>query len=205
MSLQIWRYPIDFKGFLQEKGVSMRSYSFLILRFIAIILLLTGFGTTSHAQNVVNALKSADKGDWTQLNQLRRSTQNRAAKKTLDWFAYSRGTSNVGFQEIANFLNQNPDWPASNTLRRKAEERLTLNISDASFLKFTNKEKPSAANAMDRYVRILLAKGQTSEVQKTLNEWWPDANLTRDEQRKIYAAYGRYIYRSAHQKRFNSL
>jgi soluble lytic murein transglycosylase len=199
------RYPIDFKGFLQEKGVIMRSTRcFLyILSLLGVILLFSP--SPVGAQSVASALKAADGGDWVQLNQLRHSTSNAAAAKTLDWFAYSRGSSSVTFEEVSDFISKNPDWPALTTLRRRAEGRLSENTSDAAFLKFSKDEAPSAANAMERYLRILITRGHKSEAKRIVNNWWPEARLTRNEQKNIYARYGQYLTRDAHSRRLKAL
>ncbi|MEZ5902111.1 MAG: lytic transglycosylase domain-containing protein [Alphaproteobacteria bacterium] len=183
----------------------MQRKTYFTLGVMIISILLMGLGRQAYAQNVVAALKSADRGDWTALHQLRQSTQNKAARDTLNWFAYSRGASGVGFDEIATFVIQNPDWPALNTLRREAEEHLNNSSSDTKFLEFVKDQTPSAANAMDRYLQILLAKGQSNDAQKVLNEWWPEAHLTRDEQRGFYNSYGRYISQENHKKRLTAL
>lgn len=191
---------------MQEKGVIMRSSRFstsLILILFAIVVMLP-LGAQAQ-QNVSNALRSAEKNNWTQLNQIRRSTRDNALKNTLDWFAFTRGAPNINFDEMANFVAQNPDWPSLNTVRREAEERLTEATPDAVVMKLANTKTPSAANGMDRYIRILMKQNQVSKAQKVLNEWWPDARLTRDEQRKMYAAYGRYLKRKSHEERFNTL
>jgi soluble lytic murein transglycosylase len=199
------RHPIDFKGFLQEKGVIMRSTRCFLYILSLWGLVFFTFPSSAVAQNVTAALKAADHGDWAQLNQLRRSTSNVAAVKTLNWFAYSRGSSLVNFEEISNFIVKNQDWPALSILRREAEERLSKNTSDVVFLKYAKDNVPSAANAMDRYLRVLIARGKSNDAKRIVLKWWPEARLTREEQKNIYARYGHFLNRKAHASRLKAL
>ncbi len=172
---------------------------------ILILLLLLFLPTVGKAQNVSAALKNADQGNWSSLEQLRRTSRDQATQNILDWFAYTRGHSSVSFNDIATFIEKHPDWPGQYTLKQRAEEVLSSNVSNASFLKYASKHKPAAANAMERYIQILLAQNRVSDAQKQLQEWWPDAHLTREEQKQFYANYGRYLRKSDHVKRLNVL
>ncbi len=157
------------------------------------------------AQSVVNALKNAEQGDWGGLSQLRRSSGDPTARKTLQWFAYTRGARDVSFSEVTNFIQNNPDWPAQSSLKRRAEELVSAGVSDSQFLNFANNNEIAAANAMDRYLQIMLKNSQVSKAKKTIQSWWPDARLTREEQRNIYTKYGRYLTQDNHAKRLNIL
>lgn len=172
---------------------------------ILILLILVFLPNTSHAQNISTALKNADQGNWSALLQLRRSTRDQATQNILDWFTYTRGHSSASFNDIATFIDKHPNWPGQYTLKQRAEEALDGNVSDALFLKYASKHEPAAANAMERYIRILLSQNRVSEAKKKLQNWWPDAHLTRDEQRSFYANYKRYLRKSDHVKRLNAL
>lgn len=157
------------------------------------------------AQNVSGALKNANQGDWGPLQQLRASSRDPAVVNTLNWFAYTRGMSGISFGEVSKFISQNPDWPAQSTLKRNAEDLIDANVFDNDYLNFASKNEPAAANTMDRYLQILLKKSQTPKAQKAIQAWWPDAHLTREEQRKFYQSYGRYLTKKNHAKRMNVL
>lgn len=183
---------------MQEKGELMR-----IFRVLLLVLVFLPFEV--NAQSVPNALTSANQGNWSPLVQLRQSSPDPAARKLLSWYAYTHGAPNVVFDEIANFIAQNPNWPGLSRLRREAEERMGANVADAKILAFVKDTPPAAANAMDRYAQILLAQGQQTKLRQVLNDWWPTANLTRDEQKEIYARYTQYLTRASHAKRLNAL
>jgi soluble lytic murein transglycosylase len=191
---------------MQEKGVlPVQTVRFLTKTFIFCALIVFFNINLAHAQNVASALRNAEQGNWSSLKQLRNSSRDPAVTKTLNWFAYTRGMSGIAFNEVANFITQNPDWPAQYTLKRTAEELVNSATSEGDFLNFVQKNDVSAANAMDRYLQILLKRSQVSKAKKSIQDWWPDAHLTRDEQRKFYAEYGRYLRRQDHVKRLNIL
>lgn len=163
------------------------------------------FGTNTYAQNIKPVFQAAEQENWAPLNQLRRVTNDPALRQAIDWYRFTRSSSNASFEEITSFLFQNRDWPAQSTMRRNAEEAINARTSDALILKFSQENELSSANSVQRYLRILLSRGQGKDVRNKLNDWWPRANLTREEQKSIYAEFRRYITQDSHVKRLNAL
>lgn len=176
-------------------------YSALIVLFSFVLF----FSQPGLAQNITSSFKAADQGNWSALNQLRRVTTDPALRETIDWFRFTHQSSGASFEEIANFIANNPEWPAQSTMRRNAEELITNNTADSTILKYAQNHELSAANAVERYVRILKARGQGNKAKAFLQKWWADANLTREEQKNIYAQFGSYLTRQNHIDRFNAL
>jgi soluble lytic murein transglycosylase len=42
------------------------------------------------------------------------------------WIMYIKGSSNTRFEEITQFINQNPHWPDQELLSRRVEEAMSL-------------------------------------------------------------------------------
>lgn len=156
-------------------------------------------------RQVVQALKQAEKGDWSLAQRIIRSTSDQAARKTLTWYAYTKGVSDGSFDNTAAFIQKNGDWPYIDKIRLEAEKNIHDNIPDVVVIKWFSKHAPLTPDGMNRYLNALKARGRTGEVKKILSDWWADADLTRDQQKQFFARYSHLISSSTHRKRMNTL
>ncbi|MEM6811479.1 MAG: lytic transglycosylase domain-containing protein [Pseudomonadota bacterium] len=160
----------------------------------------------SPAQASTNkALQALDKKDWNTAYRYGASIQNSLEKKAFNWFAYIQGDPNASFSQIYNFMAENSDWPAQTRLRVLAEQRMPSSFVGTQALQFFEKNDPITSQRMDIYVRSLQSKGQKQKAKLALNEWWPEANLSRQQQKDIFARYKDILEVRAHIKRFNHL
>lgn len=156
-------------------------------------------------QNIVQALKQAEKGNWPQADAIIRKVQNPAGKNVLEWFAYTKGAPNKSFKEISIFVNKNPDWPYLDKIRVEAEKNLKDNVSQTALIKWFSQNQPVTAHGMDLYLRALISRNDLTSARRVIRNWWPKASLTRDQQREFYKLYGRYLDRDSHIDRLNFL
>ncbi len=158
------------------------------------------FSTHAKAnQTLTNALRQAEQGNMSAALAARSSLKG-TAQDTLNWYIYYKGAPNTSFSEVASFIKTHPKWPYAITIQKKGEEKLGGGQLSPSQLQFFNSHEPITAQAMSAYVQ---AKGNNAK--QTLNKWWQTASLTRDEQRKIYGAYGASLSRQNHIKRMDML
>lgn len=177
----------------------------LLLLILGMFLLSQNADASSRkTQIVVNALKQAEKGNWKQARSAVKN-QSVAAKATLDWYAYTQSVSNGSFEQVSNFVSRHSDWPYLDKIRLEVEKNITDNVSDITLIKWFSQNEPVTAKGMDRYARALIARGKKNDVQRMLRNWWPEASLTRDQQRDFYARYKRYLDRTSHVERMNNL
>lgn len=120
------------------------------------------------------------------------------------WNAYVNGTSRDSFATIHRFLIRHPDWPRQTKVLQQAERVMPSNLTPAQVIAWFTKYGPQSPEGMDRYLRALQQQGNRTEFVRVLNQWWPEARLTRDQQRDFYSRYQSYINRASHLKRFDA-
>lgn len=194
----------------------MRKYTLLLIGFLAGVAFAlaapighaveTKSNINSAGQNnIVYALKLAARGHW---NDARRQVPrggDTVEQKLLQWVQYRNGAPGASFNEIASFVNANPDWPLLDKLRLQAEKTMPDNLSDQDTIAWFQNNRPVTPGAMERYIRALAASGNAAQARQVISEWWPDANLTRDQQKSFYARYKAYFDKQANRTRFNAL
>lgn len=157
------------------------------------------------AQAVANALKQADRGNWIGAKKTIASLNNSNAQDVLNWYAYTQGQDNRSFDEISNFVSKHNSWPQLDKIRVEAEKKITASVSKHEVISWFSRNQPITPSGMDYYVGALISTGKTNEVRRALHNWWPKADLSRDQQRDFYTRYGRYLDRESHVERLNSL
>ena len=97
------------------------------------------------------------------------------------------------FEEIVRFLYNNPDWPQSNELRKKAEEYLTNSTDQKLILNWFSKNKPQTGIGYKFYALAsakLLKENQSSNI---IRNGWIYGDFNEDEEKKYYKNYKKYL------------
>ena len=63
-----------------------------------------------HAQLVADAIAAAERGQWQFASKLARQSPDPVARKLVSYFYLMSPKSTPGFNELAAFLDANPDW-----------------------------------------------------------------------------------------------
>lgn len=183
----------------------------MVIRFSGFLLLVTAFAVFgipkafADKDTVSNALRLASKGNWAELTYQINASSDSAARDVLSWYLYVNNSPKGQFSRIQKFIEENPDWPRLETIRRQAEKNLAGETPDPKNLQWFDRYKPIAAPAMDHYAALLINNNRQGELSGIFSGWWPKANLSRNEQQQIFARYQSYINRSAHVKRLSHL
>ena len=154
------------------------------------------------------ALKLAKQGNWSQAETMTSQNAEAGAQDVFKWYYYNQESQNYTFKEVADFIAAHPSWPYLAKLQRHAEAKLSAvgrPTDNATLLRFFDQKPPLTAAGMIAYLNALSASGQMSKISSVLTQWWPDANMNREEQREIFGAYGGSISRVAHIKRLNNI
>ena len=72
------------------------------------------------------AFELARKKNWSAAYQHATKADHPLARKILRWLKMTQSENSYSFPEIAEFMNNNPDWPLPRTLRSRAEEAITV-------------------------------------------------------------------------------
>ena len=201
MGLKTYTDTIDYRVQMQYISVLWKCEMKL---FYYIVVLCCALSTPVQATQILkDALRQAEEGNINAARAARSSLQGNA-RDALNWYIYTQKDHNIPFEEVAAFLTQNPKWPYSITIQENAEENLKASLSPQAY-QFFNAKTPVTAKAMDIYLRALKANKQDTKARQVLNKWWPDADLSRDEQRQIFSTHGVLINQEAQIKRLHAL
>lgn len=165
-------------------------------------------GRTEHQggqSNIVYALKLAGRDRWSEARRQLPGGGDTLEQRAFEWFEYKTGAPGVTFSEIAAFVRENPDWPLIDRLRMQAEKVMPPGMKADTVINWFKENQPVTPNGMDAYARALIDTGHADEARKALREWWPEASLTRDQQRNFFTKYESYFDRASNLQRFNAL
>lgn len=124
-----------------------------------------------------DALSAYAAGDLAQGDALASQVADPLSRTALEWAAL-RGPREVGFARLVAFLSAHPDWPASDWIRRRAEEALWRDDRDPRFVAdFFMKQGPETAIGKLALARARLAQGRSGEAAALVREVWRDDDL----------------------------
>ena len=131
----------------------------------------------------------------------RASTESRV----LAWLDYYNNKSQTGFQQTYNYLKANPDWPARTTIQLHAEKHLDEVTDNRLLLQWFEDFPPLTADAVARYLEVLVQTNRGNKATAFLQNWWVNADLTRDQQKEFYTRYKDRLNMDVHKRRMNAL
>ena len=177
----------------------------LIFHIIIVFYAIAAFSSQGHAnQTLTNALRQAEQGNISAALSARASLSG-PARDTLNWYIYKKGTSKISFAEASHFISTHSDWPYLITIQTNAENNLSNAALDSKAISFFGGRLPVTAKGMDLYVRALVKQGNATKAKQVLNKWWEGASLSREDQQRIFGAYGSYLTRQSHVNRIEYL
>lgn len=173
----------------------------LLYSFFVVLVLLPA---TAKA-DLNNALKAVSKNQWDSAYQQAANIKSPLERDIFNWYAFVEKDSRASFSSINDFLNRRNDWPSRSKIQVLAERKISSATPSDQIISLFKDHDPITGEGVHAYARALLSMGQTQKLKSFLNDWWPDASLTRDEQREVYNRYRGHFTRDSHLKRMNKL
>jgi soluble lytic murein transglycosylase len=149
------------------------------------------------------AFAAARAGDWPAMERSAATAKERAPAKILLWLELTRGDT-ARFGDIADFIAQNPDWPAQEALRRRAEEAMA-DVPDAVLQSYFQKHPPVTTAGKLRLADILTAAGQAEAARSLVRELWSTGTLSAAEEDTILARHAGDLRPEDHVARLDRL
>jgi soluble lytic murein transglycosylase len=185
--------------------------TFCVLVVIFLSLLSSGlpaFATelsSSDRQAGFRAFQAAKNGDWGQARSISRQIQDPLLQKILIWSDISRTSSEATFNKIADFVENNPDWPRQRRLRRLAEEALNPETHPKRVVSWFARFEPVTTVGRFRYGEALLALGLTEKGQGEIRKAWVEGKFSKAEEQKFLAQFGKFLTPKTHVERLDNL
>ena len=109
--------------------------------------------------------------------------------KVLRWQIYTQPGSGMTFGEITDFIRSNPDWPQMATLRRRAEEAISVATPDGPVLEWFNAQAPQTVSGAMAYGKALINAGQNDKAEALLRKTWVEGNFGPLQERQFLNSF----------------
>ena len=161
----------------------------VIYAFSLAIVLLTGFATPVLAISAEDreiyrdAFAAIETGRYDKARKIAENAGDRLPAKVIHWLVLRKGNKLSEFAALADFIADNPDWPALHVLRRRAEEAVDSRVGDERLISWFEKYPPLTGIGKLRFAEAQLRRGKTELGEKLLLEAWISGNFTRQQER----------------------
>ncbi len=129
------------------------------------------------------------------------------AARTLVEFLYVRDYSlSAPYKRIQAFLDNNPDWPNRELIRKRFEVALLAQRArpDAVLAAFAE-EAPTTSAGTIVYASALEAAGKLDRAHGMVRALWRNASLTQGEEKLLLDRFGKELTREDHKARMDQL
>src|SRR3954469_19970380 len=131
------------------------------------------------------AIEFYRKGDLAGGDRAKGSLTDPVERALSEWVAVPFGGW-VGFDRIAAFMRDNPDWPVTAALRRRAEEALFVERKPTAVVRsFFAEQKPASAAGKVALAFALRADGAEREAAALVRDAWRNDTFGREFEAKI--------------------
>jgi len=128
------------------------------------------------------AIAAARRGKTTQAADLQKTISDRVARKLVEWqILRSDDSQNIDVSRYMAFIGENPNWPSTALMRRRAEATLWTDRLDPAFVRaFFGKERPVTAKGKFALARALLLQGDRAGAQSLVREAWRNDSFSSE-------------------------
>jgi soluble lytic murein transglycosylase len=155
--------------------------------------------TTSSADlsAVKQAIQAARRGRTSEATDLQAGISDPLAQKLVEWALLRANDNGVNFARYARFIDANPTWPSIGMLRRRAENMMWAEKTDAATVRaFFSGSKPLGTRGKLVMARTLMAAGDQANAQTYVRHVWRNDSFGRDLEEEIQEAFPGTITRA---------
>ena len=127
------------------------------------------------------AFAAADGGRWAAAQSTASQARDKLPAKVIRWMHMTRRDSTHRFEDIARFINANPDWPGIKSLRRNAERAMDSRIPAHRVRDWFAVQPPLTTEGRVRHIEALLAGGRESKAAALVKSTWRTGSFGRKQ------------------------
>ena len=151
-----------------------------------------------------SALAAAQGGDWSRAYAVAATTTDPLPVKMLRWLDYARPGAPGRFPDIAEFIEENPDWPGQKALRKHAEEALAAE-SDAVAAEWFKRYPPVSPTGKVREAEMMMNSGDLEGGTAILRAIWIAADFGPLDEKNFLARHSASLRPQDHAQRVDRL
>ena len=125
------------------------------------------------------------------------------AKILAEWFILRHSESEATFNRYAAFVADNPGWPGTGLMRRRAEARLWQEKSDPATVRRFIGDQPLTAKGRFALARVLLGEGDRDGAARLAREAWRLDELTERSEADAFDTFHDLFTREDHRARMD--
>ncbi|MCZ6886143.1 MAG: hypothetical protein O7E53_07260, partial [Alphaproteobacteria bacterium] len=144
-------------------------------------------------------------GQWSRAYDLAARTADPVLPKIIDWIRFTTSGEPASFEEIATFIDQNPDWPEMGTLRVNAEAKIDGTVPTHRIIDWLGRHKPLTANGASWLADAYLNKGEQALAKQVVRHAWVKRNFSARAERRFYRRYRPMLTADDHSRRLDRL
>lgn len=160
---------------------------------------------SADSQRLRSGLKAVDARDWKRARRTADEMSNPIASKLLKWFVFTRAGDDIGFPEMATFIRENPGWPYQESLRRRAEEAMTIVTPGPVILDWFKGRKALTTEGKVLLGDAMLKEGQEEKGRAMLREAWVHGNFGIGQERDFLNKHRGILTHEDHGRRLDRL
>ncbi len=144
-------------------------------------------------------------GRWSRAYALASRGNDPVLSKVVDWIRFTTAGEPASFEEIATFIDQNPDWPEMKSLRANAEVKLNASVPIHRVIDWLGRHQPTTPNGAIWLADSYLAIGKKGLARRLVRRAWVDMNFSGRIERYFYRRYRRMLTAADHARRLDRL
>jgi soluble lytic murein transglycosylase len=136
------------------------------------------------------AFAAVEAGRWEAARTLLARGDHPVANKLFRWLELQLPRSGIAFEDIVQFVDQNPDWPALETISRRAEEALLDRPGNNTLvLAWFGTRAPLTPDGAMRYADALSAAGDRERALRVVREHWVSGTFNEAQHKRWLERY----------------
>ncbi|MEO0393205.1 MAG: lytic transglycosylase domain-containing protein [Pseudomonadota bacterium] len=152
------------------------------------------------------AFRAIEQEQWDDAYRLAQQTQHLPTQKLINWLRLREGRDDPSdFRAIADFLDQNPEWPGARSLSRRAEAIIPASLTSQAVIDWFRAYPPQTLIGTDRYVAALQAQSLEREAASAIRQRWIKGPVSSRQQRGFLADHRGLLTQRDHEARLDRL
>lgn len=156
------------------------------------------------------AILDSEKQNWDLVKILEENGPNHTLNNFLLWKRLSDPASNASFEELSNFIKNNPSWPQIITIRKNAEAAINeafINneIEQEKIISWFKIYPPLTTKGMLVFAETLKKIGKKQDYINLVRKAWLESDFSFSEEKNFLKKYKKILRNKDHSNRFNRL
>ncbi len=154
---------------------------------------------------LARALSAAADRDWALAARFAAKGEDALIDKVIAWYRLTQSDPPAPFDEIAAFIEANPDWPGQTLLRRRAERALGDRMPAEQVRAWFARHPPLTGWGRWRLAEAMLATGEKKAAIALLRRAWVEGDFTPSEERRFLKRHRKRLRAEDHVARLDRL